>query len=280
MVRTRRALAISNFLRQHDLVQVQWVTLSSGQVRNTPARQLTLRARQSAVQERTVQTSVDILRFDGFLVIVGGGAVDYELLRELYVAGGHLVGADGGADHIVAAGLVPEAIIGDLDSLSAPDAWLGRTYLVRLPEQETTDFEKALYSTEAPLTIAMGMTGGRFDHTLAALDAVSKHAIDRTIILVDAVDIAMALTGPIAFSVPPGERVSVYPLAPIRFRRSTGLVYPLDGLRLAQGERIGTSNAAIGGPFRIEPEGRKKPWLLILDRRHLFGLAAAAASRG
>ena len=24
------ALAISNFLRQHDLVQVQWVTLSSG----------------------------------------------------------------------------------------------------------------------------------------------------------------------------------------------------------------------------------------------------------
>ncbi len=27
---TRRALAISIFLRQHDLVQVQWVTLSSG----------------------------------------------------------------------------------------------------------------------------------------------------------------------------------------------------------------------------------------------------------
>jgi len=27
---SRDALAISNFLRQHDLVQVQWVTLSSG----------------------------------------------------------------------------------------------------------------------------------------------------------------------------------------------------------------------------------------------------------
>ncbi len=31
MVGTQKgALAISNFLRQHDLVQVQWVTLSSG----------------------------------------------------------------------------------------------------------------------------------------------------------------------------------------------------------------------------------------------------------
>lgn len=31
MERTRKgALAISNFLRQHDLVQVLWVTLSSG----------------------------------------------------------------------------------------------------------------------------------------------------------------------------------------------------------------------------------------------------------
>jgi len=229
------------------------------------------------VQERSVQTSVEMLRFDGFLVVVGGGAVDYELLRELYVAGGHLVGADGGAEHIVAAGLVPEAIIGDLDSLSSPDAWLGRTHLVRIPEQDTTDFEKVLYSTQAPLTIALGMTGGRFDHTLAALDAMTKYATGRSIILVDEVDVALALTGPFEFSLEAGERVSVYPLTPIRFRHSSGLRYALDGLRLAQGERIGTSNAAEGGVFRIEPEGRKRPWLLILDRRHLFGIAAAAA---
>jgi hypothetical protein len=37
MARTREGeLAISNFLRQHDLVQVLWVTLSSGTHRNTP----------------------------------------------------------------------------------------------------------------------------------------------------------------------------------------------------------------------------------------------------
>ena len=147
-----------------------------------------------------------------------------------------------------------------------------------MPEQETTDFEKALYCTTAPVTIGLGMTGRRFDHTLAALDAVTRHGKDRVIILVDEADLAMALTGPFSFEVDPHERVSVHPLLPIRFKRSVGLKYPLDGLRLAPGERTGTSNEAVDGPFRIEPESRARPWLLILDRKYLFGIAAAAAA--
>ena len=218
-----------------------------------------------------------VVPFEGLLVIVGGGTVDHDLLRDLYVSGGHLVGADGGADEIVAAGLMPEAIIGDFDSLNNPVGWLGRTRLLQLPEQDTTDFEKALYSTTAPVTVALGMTGKRFDHTLAALDAVARQARGRVVIMVDEADVAMALSGPFAFTVAAHERVSVHPLAPIKFKRSIGLKYPLDGVRLAPGERTGTSNEAIDGVFRIEPEPRAKaPWLLILDRKYLFAVAAAA----
>lgn len=231
------------------------------------------------MQERAAASPV--IRFEDLLVIVGGGTVDYQMLRDLEAGGAHLVGADGGADEIVKAGLMPEAIIGDFDSLSDPDSWLGRTRLLRIAEQDTTDFEKALYSTFAPVTVALGMTGKRFDHTLAALDAVARYATDRIIILVDEADVAMALTGPVSFEVDAGDRVSVHPLKPIRFRRSIGLKYPLDGLRLAPGERTGTSNEAELGPFRIEPEPRAKaPWLLIVDRRYLFALAAAATARG
>ena len=231
------------------------------------------------MQERT--TSTPLLTFEGLLVIVGGGTVDFQLLRDLAAAGAHLVGADGGADQIVTAGLFPEAIIGDLDSLSNVEEWLGRTRLLRIEEQDTTDFEKVLYSTYAPVTIALGMTGRRFDHTLAALDAVTRYARDRVIILVDAEDLAMALTGPFTFEVEERERVSVHPLAPIKFRRSIGLKYSLDGLRLAPGERTGTSNEATDGVFRIEPEPRAKaPWLLIVDRKYLFAIAAAATARG
>ncbi len=91
----------------------------------------------------------------------------------------------------------------------------------------------------------------------------------------------MALTGPFTFEVDEGDRVSVHPLAPIRFRRSIGLKYELNGLKLAPGERTGTSNEAMDGVFRIEPEPRAKaPWLLIVDRKYLFAIAAAATARG
>jgi thiamine pyrophosphokinase len=225
-----------------------------------------------AVQGRAPQTAV--ATFDDVLVIVGGGNVDHDQLRELYASGGRLVGADAGADIIVAAGLKPEVIIGDFDSLREPLSWLGKTRLIQIPEQETTDFEKALYSTRAPVTVALGMTGGgRFDHTLAALDAVSRYAAKRAIILVDERDIALALTESFSFEVMRGDRVSIHPLAPVQFWRSEGLEYPLDAVKLAPGVRTGTSNRALEGPFTIVPEeGMHSPYLLIIDRHYLMAL--------
>src|SRR6218665_998072 len=150
-------------------------------LRNTPARRLTDRQSFPSVQARPKETSVAV--FDDLLVIVGGGTVDTDLMQELYASGGHVVGADGGADAIVAAGLKPELIVGDFDSLKNPHSRPGKTRLMQTAEQETTDFEKALYSPRAPVTVALGMTGKRFDHTLAALDAVAKYAHRRPILL-------------------------------------------------------------------------------------------------
>ena len=217
-----------------------------------------------------------VLRFDGVLVIVGGGTVDVAVLRELAASGAALVGADGGGDVIAAAGLVPTAIIGDLDSLADPAGWEGRTELVRIAEQDTTDFEKALYSTASPVTVALGMTGGRFDHTLAALHAVERHAAGRWIVLVDELDVAVAATDRFRFSLGVGERLSIHPLAPVEFAASRGLRYPLDGLLLAPGVRIGTSNEAAEGTFEIVPSaGNVAPYLVIFGRRHLMPLVAA-----
>jgi thiamine pyrophosphokinase len=225
-----------------------------------------------AVQGRVPQQTA-VATFDDLLVIVGGGHVDLELLRELYASGGRLVGADGGADVIVEAGLKPEMIVGDFDSLREPLSWLGKTRLMQIAEQETTDFEKALYSTRAPLTVALGMTGKRFDHTLAALDAVTRYAQKRTIVLVAEDDIVVVLNDKFSFEVDRGERVSIHPLAPINFWRSDGLEYPLDAVSLAPGVRTGTSNRALQGPFTIVPEeGMHTPYLLILDRRYLLAL--------
>jgi thiamine pyrophosphokinase len=214
------------------------------------------------------------LSFDKPIAIVGGGMIEIELLQELAGQGVALIGADGGGDAIGAAGLVPAAIIGDLDSLVDRGAWEKRTLVLHVPDQITTDFQKALAATAAPLTLALGMTGKRLDHTLAALSAVLEYAPRRKILLVDEVDVAAAVVGPIGFSAAKGERVSLHPLVPVRFARSTGLLYPLDGLRLAPGGLLGTSNEATGGEVRIEPVDRV-PWLLLLGRLRLLDLMAA-----
>lgn len=215
---------------------------------------------------------------DGPLAIVGGGSVDPALLVELAQRGVTLVGADGGGDAIGAAGLVPAAIIGDLDSLSDRAGWEARTRVIHIPEQITTDFQKALYSTSAPVTLALGMTGKRLDHTLAALSAVLQFAPRRKLLLVDEVDVALAVVGPIRFHAGLRERVSIHPLLPIGFRDSSGLYYPMDGLTLEPGGLIGTSNEGTGGPVEVVPND-DTPWLLILGKERLWDLVEACQAR-
>lgn len=226
------------------------------------------------MQEGNIESVENILiEADGTLVIVGGGQVDIELLRRLHTGGAKIIAADGGAHDCARAGLIPEAIVGDMDSLSDIEGWAKKTRIIKIDEQETTDFEKCLYVSSAPITIALGMTGKRFDHTMAALDSVYRHAKKRHIILVDEGDIALVVSGDFAFEVEPGDRVSVHPLGEVQFSRSEGLRHSLKDKKLAPGLRTGTSNKATEGPFEIVvAEGVEVPWLLIIERHYLDAL--------
>ena len=216
-------------------------------------------------------TPEPLLSFDRPLAIVGGGTSDSALLRDLAARNVALVGADGGANVIGAAGLMPEAILGDLDSILDRSGWEERTRVIHIPEQITTDFQKALYSTSAPVTLALGMTGKRLDHTLAALSALHEVAHRRRVILVDETDVALAVSGPFAFDAAPKERISVHPLVPIVFERTEGLFYPMNNLLLDPAGRLGTSNEGTGGRVEIVPKDNT-PWLLILGRERLWDL--------
>lgn len=216
-------------------------------------------------------SKLDIVAFPCPMVVVGGGLVDIELLKLLAERGFAVVAADGGARHCRAADIVPSLVIGDIDSLSDRNWWQARTHIVELSEQETTDFEKCLYLTRAPLTLVLGMTGLRLDHTLAAFDVLGRYGAHRQLLLVDDTDFALTLAGHFSFEVLPGERVSLHPLGPVDFSSSSGLLYPLDGLRLAPGLRTGTSNTAVAGAFSLtlSQTGESGPYLLILPRKYL-----------
>ncbi|WP_027834937.1 thiamine diphosphokinase [Maritalea myrionectae] len=210
------------------------------------------------------------LEYDTPVVVLGGGFVEIAELQRLVAKGYPVVAADGAAHVALAAGVPIAAIIGDMDSYVPVHNLPKKTQIVHVPEQATTDFEKCLYRTKAPTYICLGMIGKRFDHSLAALHAAQKYGQTKKLILVDETDVIAVISGPVSFDVPVETRISVYPLSAIEMDYSKGLAYPLDGLCLAQGDVISTSNCAVEPNIEIVPHGdHAQPYLLILPNQFL-----------
>lgn len=220
------------------------------------------------------------LRFETAVTLVGAGAIDADAVAAARRLAPALVAADGGAGRLAAMRLSPEAVIGDMDSLEDPERWRdGPAAFVHLAEQDTTDFEKCLYATEAPLYVAVGFTGRRVDHTLAVLHVLMAYP-DKRVVLLGEEDVA-ALAPPgevLRLRLRPGMRVSIYPLAPVRGTHSRGLAWPVEGLELAPGVRIGTSNRA-SQPL-VELGFDRAGALVLLERDALAALVGAVSNRG
>lgn len=192
------------------------------------------------------------------VTLVGGADIRLSDLSNALTLAPGLVAADGGATHLLQAGLQPQAVIGDMDSITAPAAAAFAGVLHRVAEQETTDFDKALRHIAAPLVIALGVTGGRFDHELAALHVLLRHPDRRCVVL--GTDSLTVLCPPeLLLRLSAGTVVSLFPLGPVRCA-STGLRWPTDGLDFGPASIIGTSNEATG-PVTLTPDA---PAMLLI----------------
>ncbi len=199
-----------------------------------------------------------IVQTPTFLTLLGAGFVTSETLGAALKIAPILVAADGGAGVALAHGVVPEAVIGDFDSLDPalrhslpPD----RVHIVT--EQDSTDFEKALTRVDAPLILGVGFTGKRRDHELAAYHALIAFAHKPCILLAEE-DVILLCPPQLDLNLPIGTRVSLFPMSEVH-GTSGGLRWPIDGLKFAPGKRIGTSNVNDGSGIR-----------LIMDRPHML----------
>lgn len=219
------------------------------------------------------------LVFEHAVTLVGAGGLTRAMLDEATAVAPGLVAADSGADRLAGWGLAPAAVIGDMDSIATAEYWRGgATRLVALTEQDTTDFEKCLYATEAPFYVGVGFTGGRADHFLAVLHGMLRRP-EKTVLLLGEAD-AMALLPPgrvVGVDVEPGARVSLFPLGVATGLRSAGLRWPVDGLRMAPGERVGTSNVAVAARVEV---GFDAPGVLLIVERRCLGALVRALGEG
>lgn len=206
------------------------------------------------------------------VTLVGGGALRREDLDAALAIAPRLVAVDGGADKAVEAGLMPSAVIGDLDSVSAKlRARLPEELIHEIPEQDSTDFDKALRYLAVPLVLAVGCTGARLDHELAVFHSLVLRAGHKCIVIGER-DVVFHAPPRLRMDLPASTRVSLFPMASVS-SRSKGLRWPIDGLSFHPAQRIGTSNAATGGLVTIEADA---PGLLIILPRSELAAAAAA----
>jgi len=222
-------------------------------------------------QIRHVSDMSDAMLISSFpITLLGGGQVIAPDLEDALTIAPELVAVDGGLVRALAAGVQPEAVIGDMDS-APPDALAqlpsGRIH--RVSEQQSTDFDKALRHVSAPVTLGVGFCGGRVDHQLAAFHTLLVHA-DRPCILIAEHEVIVLAPPKLELDMAAGDVVSLYPMVPVA-GRSTGLEWPIEGLALDPARFVGTSNRALGA---IKLEMETAGMLLILPKRYLRPLVA------
>lgn len=198
------------------------------------------------------------------VTLIGGGAVTADDLTLALELAPTLVAADGGADCALSLGQTPDAVIGDLDSIS-DDARgvIPADRIHHVAEQDSTDFEKCLTRIDAPFVVAVGFAGRRLDHTLAALNVLVR-TVHPPCFLLAADDVAFVPPAQLSLDMPPGTRLSLFPMGRVN-GKSQGLRWPIKGLEFAPAGRIGTSNETTG-PVELSLNG---PVILMLPRAYL-----------
>ncbi len=194
------------------------------------------------------------------LLVTGGEPPPRSRLESRFAGFGLVCAADSGLDTLVAWGLAPDIIVGDMDSVSSPA--LARCFplarlIVESRDKDETDTElglSALAASGADRIVLAGGGGGRLDHLLAIRGLFERrgsrprpsewHIAGEAAYLVEE-------GGRLALDAAAGSTVSVFPLAAgASLMTSDGLKWPLAGLSWGPGDS-GVSNVAADGAFSV-----------------------------
>lgn len=189
-----------------------------------------------------------------FLIVSGGDAPSPDFLKSRAEGALKIIAADRGAGYCLRAGVRPDFVVGDMDSLSPAD--LGRLQASGVPlerhsrEKDETDTELALnlaISQGAAEVEMLACTGDRFDHTLANIHlllAARRRGVEAWILSesfkIFLVDSQARLTGM------EGATLSLLPLSfEVKGISLSGFRWDLSGASMEVGSPVGISNRVV-----------------------------------
>ena len=164
-----------------------------------------------------------------------------------------IVCCDGAAGKLVAHGLEPGVIIGDLDSVPASIRKRYHKVMVTDNDQETNDLTKAVnwcVSHGIREVTIIGATGLREDHTLGNISLLAEYSRRIDAVMLTDTGRFRVYDHSVTIASHPGQQVSIFSIDPTLEVTSTGLKYPLNNLTLHSWWR-GTLNEATGNEFKL-----------------------------
>lgn len=172
-----------------------------------------------------------------------------------------VIACDGAIASLDKAGIVPTAIVGDLDSLSPGfrERYADRIHLVE--DQEVNDLTKSIlfaHRSGYRDVLILGATGMREDHTLGNISLLMEHAyLFRRIEMLSDYGLFTPLMKTATLMSRPGIQVSLFSLSPSGTLSTSGLRWPISG-RMLTAWWQGTLNEATGDSFTVtlSPEAR------------------------
>ncbi len=198
-------------------------------------------------------------------IVVANGELQDPAKLKARLAGwttARVIAADGGLHNARKLGLVPDTLVGDLDSIDpaeVPQLEAAGVRLVRSPQQkDETDLELALlHSLELGITqvLLLGVLGGRLDMSLANLLLLAHPQFAMLEIRIWTGNQTAWLLRPPggAVSGQPGDLLSLIPLAgEVSGVVTQGLEYPLRGETLHFGLPRGVSNVLTESTAQVQ----------------------------
>ena len=152
---------------------------------------------------------------------------------------------DGAYNYFETNNITPDLVTGDFDSIkSIPTS----VEVIKTPNQEFTDFEKALQilkHREFTHIDVYGGSGKEHDHFLGNISTALQWKMGLSISFFDNFGKYFFIENSILLTNVKGKNISLIPFPTASGVETKGLMYPLNNESLTFGERIGTRNKAI-----------------------------------
>ena len=213
------------------------------------------------------------------IIFTGGQGPKAQIVKRLLeneAKGALFIAADSGLLAALNAGVKPDWIIGDMDSLE------DQSRLSAMPPQRVIrhPHDKDFTDTELAFSLAaekgcddiwiLGGGGGRIDHLFGIRSLFERERFPRRWIT-DAEDIrcidSKTKQNELSLKLEKGAVVSVFPLGEGQWKASSkGLKWQLDGLRWDRGF-FGLSNVAVDGDFSVTAEAGRFMVIMFLEKK-------------